>query len=718
MDNPFVLKPSEYRRDLNVLKHYVKDAALYLHKHTGRDLEECERYVAERCTPDNPQGIVDPDVLALTRNKHGDREEQILPLSEYIGDVERNDRIISPTMAVYHKPEDIPSISSEFIGVNVDKRNISKGEMFAAKNEGNKPLELFKKNEQKSFKISNNSLSGAQASNGTILYNKSAHSSLTSTCRTATSYGNANNEKFLYGNRHYWSPEIVKGNIVSIVNSTDFEQLARVIEHYQIRHPSADETMQVITYSTQLYWRNEAEVERIRVLVEKLDPIERSAFVYTGDMYHLALFNDELVRSFIAKLSTKASEPVDDPDTYVEAMDSDLVAFVSLLCADELGGGTIKDLKASNAKNYAILGATAKKITEVLKEYELLIQGLWRSNTLPASVAHIRSSIRRGVITSDTDSTIFTVQNWTEWYVGQIDFTEESKSVSYAVVYLATQTIAHILAMVSAGMGVREDHMHTLSMKNEFAFPVFVLTSMAKHYFAYVSAQEGNVFPEYDVEIKGVYLKDSNAPAHIMEEFNKSLRWTMDSIIENRSVSVTTLMRKVAAIEHDVEASVRQGDPFYLTGGQVKEATAYANPPSSPYAFYEMWEEVFADKYGHAPEPPYNAVRVSVDLNNQTKIREWLDELPDAELAARMRKWLTDRKKSNMSSMLLPRPIIELSGIPEEIIAAMNIRKLIYSTVKPFYLLMEALGIYVINDNLTKLVSDNIEPEKATEADH
>ena len=221
-------------------------------------------------------------------------------------------------------------------------------------------------------------------------------------------------------------------------------------------------------------------------------------------------------------------------------MDADLNAFVGLLCAEELSGKSIKAIKKEGGRDYQIVGATAKHILEVLDEYQHLIKAFWRINTLPSSIAHIRSSIRRGVITSDTDSTIFTVQYWTEWYVGQIDFSEKSNAIAYAVVYLATQTIAHILAMVSAGMGVRPDMIHDLSMKNEFAFPVFVLTSMAKHYFAYISAQEGNVFTELDTEVKGVYLKDSNCPPHVMEEFNKTLLWMMG--VEETEAPVAVLI--------------------------------------------------------------------------------------------------------------------------------------------------------------------------------
>lgn len=713
MENHFLLDRSQYKRDLNVIKHYLTDAATYLSKHTGQPYDVCLDYVREATAAGGDMPLTDPDVMVLTRNQYGDRDKEVVKFNDFLRDVEVNDRLIAPTLTAYWNPETVPSISSEFIEVNIERRNVSKHEMFKAKEDGNKPLEEYKKNEQKSFKISNNSLSGAQSSAHTILYNESAHPSLTSTCRTATSYGNANNEKFLYGNRHYWSPEIVKGNITSIINSTDYALLAEAMSRYPIRHPTVEETCACIKYSTDLYWKNEEELQRIFRYVGTLTDVERSAFVYTGDLYHLAMFNDAFVREFLGRLSRKITTPVENPDHWVKAMDADLTALVSLLCAKELVGGSIKALKERNPEGYATVAATAKNVFDVLDEYQYLIKAFWRVNTLPSSVAHIRNSIRRGVITSDTDSTIFTVQNWTKWYVGKIDFSEESHAISYAVVYLATQTIAHILAKVSAGMGVREKHLHTLSMKNEFSFPVFVLTSMAKHYFAYIAAQEGNVFTEMDVEVKGVYLKDSNAPPHIMEEFNRTLRWVMDKVLEGNGINLTELLKKVAQMEHEVNLSVRRGDSFYLAGGQVKERDSYANPASSPYSFYELWQAVFAQKYGEAPPPPFQAVKVSVELNNQTKVREWLEGMNDRELSERMGEWLAVNKKGAITSFLLPRPNIETTGIPEEIIAAMNIRKLIYTTVKPFYILLEALGYYMINDNLTRLISDTIEIEAA-----
>lgn len=706
MVNHFTLEKKEYKRDLDVVRHYVEDSALYIHKNTGKPLEQCFEFVRRTIKSDGKLPITDSLVMCLTRNEFGDREKELIPFSDYIKDVATTNKIMSPTMAVYLHPDEKESLTSSFIIRNIGKRNVSKGEMHVAKAEKNNERYIFKSNEQSSFKTTNNSLSGAQVSNGTILCNKSAHSSLTSGCRITTSYGNAVTEKFLYGNRHYWSPEIVKGNIVSIINNTNFKELESVIERYNIVHPSAEDAYQCAKYSIDLYQTNVVELAKIKKLISALTPIERSAFVYSGDLYHLAKHNDELVRTFLDKLSSKATIPIDNPEEYMDQLDPDLIALVSLLCAKELDGESLKVIKVEKREAFKLIGATAKHILTVLDDYQFLIKGLWRVETTPASVANIRGSIRRGVIGSDTDSTIFTVQSWTKWVEGEINFSEKSLATSYAVVYINTQYISHILAKLSANMGVVPEEIHTLRMKNEYAFPVFALTTMAKHYFAYMSAQEGNVFPELDTEIKGVYLKDSNAPPHIMKEFHNTLRFVMDEVMAGRKISIVAMLKKIAGIEKEIMESVKKGDSFYLSNGQVKERDSYTNPDSSPYRHYLLWNSVFAAKYGNSPKPPYQAVKVQVNLKGINKVNQWLDTFKDIPLRNSMKAWVDKSKSNAIGTLLVPKNIVFSNGMPEEIIAAIDMRKLVYGAVKQYYILLETLGYYMINKNLTKLASD------------
>lgn len=708
MKNHFLKPANEYSRDLNVVKNYKEDMALFLSKRTGKPLEVCQEYMERETGKGGKFELKEPRALCLTRNKHGDRVKEAIPYSEYLRDIVENKRLMSPAMTVYLNPEDKPSILAEYISQNIANRARVKKEGIAAKMAGDQTLADIKENEQTTFKIANNSLSGAQVSPHTILYNKSAHSSLTSTCRTATSYGNANNEKFLCGNRHYWCPDVVKANIVSILRHVDYDLIKQAMDHFNLHYPTPEEALECVTYSTDLYWKNEQEISEIYELLKGLTPLERATFIYVGDLYHLRKYNDDVVRKFIGTLSTKAATPLDDPAPYMTNLDNDTKAFVSLLCTKELNGEVLDKLADKDPEAYAKIAHTVKNTFECLDQHQLLIKAFWTTDNVPASIAYLRDSIRRAAVTSDTDSTIFTTQDWVEWYVGEINFTEEANAVSYAMVYLATQAIIHVLAIQSTIMGVVPDKLNVLAMKNEYAFPVFSLTAMAKHYYSYMSAREGNVFKEFDLEIKGVYLKDSNCPPAVMKQAQDLICDIMDNVIAGKKMSINALYQLIAGVEKQIIDSIKSGSSEYLAGGSVKDIGSYTNPSSSPYQHYLLWQAIFAPVYGDAPPPPYSAVRISLDINNKTQMQAWVDSIQNPDIKENLIRWMKEQNKTVIPTLLLPRPVVEMVGIPKEIVQGMDIRKIVFSITRPFYLILESLGIYMKNDNNTRLIYDTV----------
>lgn len=703
----FINPVESYERKIDLIPTYIEESASYVHRLTGRPLDECREYVRRQIAPGGKMALKIPEAMVLVKDRHGDRQVQSIPFDKYLEGVVESQEVLSPTLAAYTHPSKKKSLLAVYISTNLARRKKAKHEKFVAKMAGNKTLENIKEAEQTSLKIKNNSLSGAHCSPYTILWNKSSHSTLTSTCRTATSYGNANNEKFLYGNRHYWCPDVVKSNIISIVNHTDYVKLQKVLDKYGIVAPTVEQTMQCIVRSTDPYWRSDKESRLIHSLVTSLSPLERAAFVYTSDFYHLAQYNPGFVRQFLTDLSSKITEPlsVEESKTWIGKMDANLKAFVSIICAKELAGGKIEDA-VERPEAYGLIGATVKYLLAQLDRYEDLIRALWVTDNLPASIFHLPNIIRRGAITSDTDSTIFTVQYWTEWYVGKLDFSDTSIAIANTMVYLAAQLIRHILATFSGNMGVAREDIFRLSMKNEYYFPVFTLTSRAKHYYAYIAAQEGNVYEKYDTEIKGVALRNSNVPVDIMKKAKQLMKDCMDAVIAGKKISMTKVLRRVARIEEGIRTSVIGGSYELLTKLSIKTAESYKNPEVSNFIHYQMWEDVFAEKYGHAPEPPYVAIKISVDADNPTRLKEWLDQIEDRSIADKLQNWLASRGKTNVSTLLLPEPILVGRGLPPEVVLAVNIRSLISNTMEAFYLILESLGIYMRNDNITRLVSD------------
>ncbi|QVD49126.1 hypothetical protein LUCX_56 [Xanthomonas phage vB_XciM_LucasX] len=720
----FVNPSDTYRRNVDLQRTYREAALSYLTVMTKASKEEAQAYLDKVISAGGKFEFKDPPVMALVRGTNGDRQQHTMRFSEFLKSVYEKRQMLSPSMTAYMHPDDRKSLLAVYIDANLNKRKVAKHEMFVAEMAGDVVGAKIGNSKQTTFKIKNNSLSGAHSSPYTILWNKSSHSTLTSTCRVATSYGNTNNEKFLYGNRHYWCPDIARNNIISIITHTDLDQIDQVMRKHGIVAPSTEAMYQLLHRCCDHYWRDDTEMQRLYALVDALDDVQRAAVAYVSDFYHLAQSNPGFCREFLKRLSYHPTTPLpmDEAKTWVKKMDGNLEAFIFMLCSKELDGGTLgnawgdlgktnpelKNVKLEDARphHYGIVGANSKNVIETLDYYEDFIRAFWVTDNLPSSVFHAPAIIRRGAVTSDTDSTIFTVQYWTQWYRGQLDFTKESEDIASTMVYLAGQLIRHILATTSGAMGVSKQYVNKLSMKNEFYFPVFALTSRAKHYYAYRAAQEGNVFKKMKTEFKGVALRNSNVPKEITAKAHWLMCYIMDNVIAGQKLSLTKILRFVAKIEDEIQQKVFSGSFDLLTKMQIKGKEAYKNPESSNYLHYEMWEEVFATTYGHAPAPPYTAVKVPVELDRKTDVANWLNGMENQAVADKLRAWMERQNKTSFTMFMLPEPVLATSGIPKEIVSAVNIRPLISQTLESFYLILESLGYFVKNENQTRLISD------------
>lgn len=711
-ENPFVLPSASYTRDISILKAYVQDSAKYISKMTGRPVAECLDFVSRQVRPGGQFALQDPEVIFLEREENGDRIKKQGTLAGYLKDAIKDKELIAPTLTTYINPKVNKSLLVDFIDGNVKARGKAKKEMFAAKRAGDKQREAVKKIEQTGKKLNNNALSGAHVSASTPLTNKTAHSTLTSNCRSTSGYGNANNEKFLCGNRHYWSPDIVRNNIISIITHSNFEQIDAAMKEFGIRVPTVKETCDCITYSVDLYWRGKKDVEKLFQLVRNLSDLERAAFVYTGDLYHLAKHNEEVVRAFITRLSKRIDAVHPNPAEVFKSVSDDIRNLAAQICAEDIKQVAKKNVTGifdvEGTPAFGICASTAENIKQTLHEYRSLIRALWITPNMPASVAHFPDSIRRSAITSDTDSTIFTVQDWVSWHQGKLRFTPEACGVAATMIFLASQTITHVLARMSANFGIEESRLHQIAMKNEFYFPVFVPTNVAKHYYALIGVQEGNVFKELDQEIKGVHLKSSNAPKEVMAEAKRMMEFIMNSVKEEKPISISHILKWIGDIERSVIDSIKRGSFEYFRRGQVKTPDSYVEKEdAAPYQQYLFWREVFAPRYGELPPPPYMSVKVSTDLNSPTKTKEWLDSFQDQETAQRARDWMERQGKKHLgSTFMLPEQAVAGAGIPEEILAAVGVRKIVLDTTKVFYLILETLGVYMLNKRTTRLVSD------------
>lgn len=717
--NPFVLPIDQYKRDIDVIKHYVHQTAQYISLRTGCDLRKAVNYVRNVLKPGGKHALRDPIVKMLERGANGDRDYAQTTLSVFLQEVIADESLIAPTLTVYHPRHKKRSFLVDFVDQNIAKRNKNKKAKFAAKMAGDSVLAGIMDNRQNNNKTSNNSLSGAHVSYSTPLANKTAHSTLTSTCRTTSGYGNANNEKLLDGNRHYHTPDIVRNNIISIVFHSNYDQIELAMEKFGIRHPTVDEVMGCITYSTNLYWRSPRDLDDIRKTVECLTPIQRSAFVYTGDMYHLMKYNEEMMRSFISKLSARAHWEHQHADDAFANLPETYVHLAVQICEDFMKGNEVDKKNRTIIKKgkevdpvqgpiwYRTVAATAQNINDTLEEYREMIRAFWVTPNVPASLAHFPDSIRRSALMSDTDSTIFTVQDWVIWSENGLSFSAKANGVAATMIFLASQTITHILAKMSANMGIERDRLFKIAMKNEYKFDVFVPTQVAKHYFAQIGCQEGNLYEKYDTEIKGVHLKNSNVSKAIMKQAEEMMQNIMNTVIRGELIDLRAIMKEIADTERGIVDAIRSGSHEYFKFLNIKSPDSYTKgEDESAYQSYLLWEEVFAPKYGNTLPPPYTAIKVSVDLDKPFLVNQWLSAMQDKELAERMKAWIKRSGKKGFTTMNLPAEVVAARGIPEEIFNMIDTRKIVLGMTTVFYIILETLGVYMLNNKTTRLCMD------------
>lgn len=706
MANPFLLDKSQYVRKLGPVNQYIDQASNYLAISTGKPIEECKAFVRQQLVRKDLK-IIDPPMIYLERQENGDREKKETTLMNYLRDSVKAGELIAPTFTTYIPPSIKESLMVKYIDANKKKRSVAKKEAQAAEAAGFTDLAVYKNNEQKNKKLKNNAVSGGMCSASTPLYNPTGHSTLTSVCRSTSGYGSANNEKFIGGNRHYFSPQIVMNNIVSIVSNTDYVKLQAVVDKYNLAQLSVDDVMDCISVSTNLYWINSAHMNKIVALVSKLTPIQKQAFVYTGDFYHLRKHNGAITKQFITEMIYKVVGSYDDAFGIVYKLPESNLNLAHQICSEEMigMGKDYKALQGTQSLNTLVL--TTLNIANVLDKYSDFIGAMWVTDNFPASVGNFPDSIRRTVLTSDTDSTIFTVQDWVIWFKNGLYFDQEAMSVAAVMIFLASETITHLLAKMSANFGISSERLFNIAMKNEFKFDIYVPTQVAKHYFARISCQEGNVKKHPENEIKGVHLISSNTPPKIKKKAHDLINNIMLTVNSGKKIKIKEILKDIGDTEREIIRSVEALETEYLRSSQIKTPSSYKHgEAAAPYASHLLWKEVFAPKYGEIAPPPYGAVKISTVLKTTADVNVWLENMEDKQLAERMVRWMARNNKKVLPNILLSTDAITMAGVPPEIASIIDTRNIVSDLSGMYYLILETLGFFIKNNKRTRLIHD------------
>lgn len=669
------------------VKEYVEQASIYLSKLHNISIEEATSFVKQQIR----QYSKNPTVTYNLRQDNGDKVIKTCKLISYIQDSLKDQDVIVPSFTTYLNNTKQKSIHSEFMLSNTKKRSVYKKAAFKAKQDGNMDLFNNMNSMQKATKILNNSLSGVYGSKSTILYNPSAHYTLTSITRCLSSIGNAVTESLIYGNKHFKSPEIVYNYITTILNNMDRVNVSLCIDKYKLHIPSPEEVMSMVKYSTTWYWRDTETENSILNFIRRLTSEERVAVMYTNDLWHMKMYNEKNIRNMLSNIIKIVPNPELDFGI-METTPELYQILVKFILNKDIRGMNVnyKELEGTEL-GYKMFG-TIKHILTYMEKLELLFKTFFTTKILPPSIAYIKEMFRDGIILSDTDSTCCSYDKWIEWY----NEPEQNVAIAGTLVTILTIVIENALLYLSTNMNIAPELRKVLAMKNEFYWPVFISNNTNKHYFASVLIQEGNVFKEEELEVKGVHFIASKANQGIVGRVRKMMVDILTKLGQGQDISILEYMQQVKDMEQEIIARAYKGDTEILPQMDIKDKSAYSKgEEQSNYLHYLLWEEVFKDKYGESGKPPYRVVKISTNLPTAKTIKTWLDNMEDKQIANKLLKFFIKYNRNSFNTFYLPTLQVKSKGIPVELLPVLNTRKLILDNLGSAYAVLESLGVYL-----------------------
>lgn len=645
--------------------------------------------VAESNVPGNPQ-LKAMDLLSFM-DKH-------------------KDNLISPSGAVFQQHEKKMGATINLFLFKLKQRKIFKKAMLKAKSIADEVKASLYKALQTSTKITINALPGNTGSPYSLFYDKANYNAVTSSGRALISYANTCIEHVLGGNFGWFNIDQLINHIAIHLNDgiIDRDAVMRTIKKHGMREVESYELFDFYVKELRIYHKyKDEELEVVRDLVNKLSHEEIQFFWYYQNLRHVFMENDQVFRTWIKNMydiNNVTFEDVDPMD--LMKIDGALVTMINVAFNDVVNSGDpdiqVYDLPAKMPDKAKKFVCISKWVEKNLHEIDDIMDVFINTNLCVPDVNNRKHMIRNSSVVSDTDSVIFTVKDWVQWYAGEIyKIVPGTYNIACLMIYLITKAVAHSLKLFSIAHGARGERVYDMAMKNEFLYTTMCLCKgVKKHYAGVVTVQEGVILPEPDPDIKGLQFKGSNmcreatafAEKFIIENI---LLESLDKRIEGQK-----LIDKVIEFEMRIYNDLQEGKTTWLEPESIKNKEDYANDPdSTPHLYYSAWTEIFAHKYGEIFLP---AKIPAVPINRPTEdYFNWLRE-KNPSVERRFRKFFEVHGKYPSKIAIS----LESGRIPPELTPLVQIRDIIWANTGPERLILKQLGIDCGFEKLKLLFSE------------
>lgn len=639
-------------------------------------------------------------------------------------DLHRED-LMTPSGSVYKQQSKKLGTIIEMIQKFLAKRSKEKKLMLKAKAAGNKTEQLLHYYAQTLVKIFVNALPGNFGSAYSIFFDKGNYNAITSAGRALIGFAYSEIEAVLGGNFMWLSIDGLKNHIVTqLYAGIDESKVELVMNKFHLKRVTKEDLYSFYKKELSIYnhytWyedkkvngktiehaayigHKEGDYAKVMEMVNLLNDTQVQYFYYFENLRHIIMENDAEFRTRFQNMFNYDIIKQDDsvnPDELFK-IDGALVNMVNVAFSKYLQSGDSKvqvyDFPSKRPELAKRFINIARHVENYLKDMDDLFDVFIYTKICRPNVQDQPLLYRNSTVVSDTDSTIFTVKDWVEWYTGSVySIDETAYHIAMLMIYWITKAVGHALVKYSEAGGARGEFTETMLMKNEFLYPVMIQADVKKHYAGIITVQEGVVLPKGDIDIKGGQFRGSSIPkvaTEFAEKFiSEDILTSDEGVYKNGRVDGHRLVEKVREFELQIYNDLKEGKTEWYKSLAIKTKDKYAKPMSSPYYYYLAWQAIFAPKYGDMMIPLKTP---AVPINPPTETYwDWLIKKDEA-LARRWMDFLngsTDGIKHRWPSYM---PVITFKGkVPEELIPLIMTKDIIHHAVKPCHLILRQLPI-------------------------
>lgn len=697
----------QFVKDRKPLTGYKESQMDYLRRrYPGSTQEQREAYLNKVIK----ERMKSPIIKFREYEEEGRPVTKELPLHVFWTRVVKNN-IFTPSGSVYMRPEVKESRLRISIRKGIENRNKFKKIYLEQREAGNKREEEFYDNKQQSEKVANNSVIGSQNTLYSATSSRPNFNSVTSVSRMCVKQGYTFSERFMAANILLLSEDDVITYCQQHLIHAD-PRYKEILSRYNLTIPSVEDVVQYFMTNLRKY-KYRPNIEIVKDYISYLEDEERAFVYYAGCLINLCQKNDQVMRDMFDEILNFENISYDDIDLKNgPKYDKALVNMLLVTEHEDFGYHpetkkklTLADAITLNPDGAKKFTAKVRHVTSVYAKHQDFFKVLITQNVTTLNLHRSEQMGREVVPISDTDSNVFTTQNFVGWYCDGKMFSRKAEQSSSQVVYLVTKSVRHFLGFLCRGGQVAPEDTLNIEMKNEFSIPVMVMSLIAKHYIMWSDNQEGKVLPEIRLDLKGVQLRNSAVPKFIRDRFKKYLDTFYTTLTQHGDIDRNDLLKDPADLETFLYKKLSSGDATMLPNTSINNKEDYKIPSASSYYYYELWQHVFAPVFGDMPIPGKG---YKVYLHNGKRFTKTprlmkIIEDYDPQMYKRLVSYLAETEKKDLAYFIIPQ---FFDKTPDLFLKLMDMRRTINDNMRSYYVFLESLGIATNSLDNNSLVTD------------